>query len=181
MPRLQALMLGLLFAAGCSKTSPDTAPPEPDDEDDTPSPVQPRVQPIAERPLTASGVAVDPGLAALCDLDIAEVYFEFDSAALSRAAEDIMVGLADCVKGGPLQGRQIEVVGRADPRGSDAYNQALGQSRADSVRAALLRHGVADADVRTSSVGEQEAAGKPSDWPYERRVEIRIAPQYAAR
>lgn len=51
---------------------------------------------------------------------------------------------------------KIKVVGYADARGTDPANKALGQSRADAVKAALTGKGVSADRVATASGGEEE-------------------------
>ena len=39
--------------------------------------------------------------------------------------------IATCVTTGPLRGKTLKLVGRADPRGEVEYNMGLGEHRAD--------------------------------------------------
>jgi outer membrane protein OmpA-like peptidoglycan-associated protein len=69
----------------------------------------------------------------------------------------------------------VLVVGHTDTVGSDQANDVLGQQRADIVRAALIRLGVAPDDIRAISRGKRNlavptAAGVAE--PLNRRVEI---------
>jgi outer membrane protein OmpA-like peptidoglycan-associated protein len=69
----------------------------------------------------------------------------------------------------------VLVVGHTDTVGSDQANDVLGQQRADIVRAALIRLGVAPDDIRVISRGKRNpavptAAGVAE--PLNRRVEI---------
>ncbi len=50
----------------------------------------------------------------------------------------------------------ISIVGHTDSQGSNEYNQALGQRRADFVKAVLVRQGVATGKVTTASRGETQ-------------------------
>ena len=51
----------------------------------------------------------------------------------------------------------VRVVGHTDAVGSDPFNDALGQQRADVVRAALVRLGVPSADIEAVSRGKRAA------------------------
>ena len=51
---------------------------------------------------------------------------------------------------------KISIAGYADARGPDPANRALGQARADAVKAALVARGIAAARVETTSGGEAE-------------------------
>ena len=69
----------------------------------------------------------------------------------------------------------VLVVGHTDAVGSDPFNDALGQQRAEIVRAALIRLGVPPADIRAISRGKRALAVATPDGvaePRNRRVEI---------
>lgn len=73
----------------------------------------------------------------------------------------------------------IDVYGHTDSDGTDAYNQALSERRAQAVGDYLTSHGVQSARIATRGFGETQpiasnatAEGKASN----RRVEIKIAP-----
>lgn len=73
----------------------------------------------------------------------------------------------------------IDVLGHTDSDGSEAYNQALSERRAQSVADYLSTHGVVSARIATRGFGEMQpiasnetAAGKAEN----RRVEIKIVP-----
>jgi outer membrane protein OmpA-like peptidoglycan-associated protein len=51
---------------------------------------------------------------------------------------------------------KIRIAGYADARGGDAANKALGEARADSVKAALVARGIAAARISTVSGGETD-------------------------
>jgi outer membrane protein OmpA-like peptidoglycan-associated protein len=73
----------------------------------------------------------------------------------------------------------IDVLGHTDSDGSDAYNQALSERRAQAVADYLVAHGVQSARIATRGYGKTQPiasnateAGKAAN----RRVEIKIAP-----
>jgi peptidoglycan-associated lipoprotein len=51
---------------------------------------------------------------------------------------------------------KVVVEGHCDDRGSEEYNLALGTSRADSVKRALLQEGVSADRVKTVSYGKEK-------------------------
>ena len=59
--------------------------------------------------------------------------FDYDKAALRPRGEGILDGVARCLTEGPMKGQSITIVGHADPRGSEDYNQQLGRRRAGNV------------------------------------------------
>ena len=69
----------------------------------------------------------------------------------------------------------VLVVGHTDTVGTDALNDALGLQRAEAVRAALIKLGIPDADIRAISRGKRQLAVPTADnvsEPRNRRVEI---------
>jgi len=69
----------------------------------------------------------------------------------------------------------VLVVGHTDAVGTDQVNDALGQQRAETVRAALLRLGIPPEDIRALSRGKRALAVPTADGvaePRNRRVEI---------
>jgi len=71
----------------------------------------------------------------------------------------------------------VLVVGHTDAVGTDQSNDALGQQRADSMRAALIGRGIAPENVRAISRGKRALAIPTADGvaePRNRRVEILV-------
>lgn len=165
------LTLGLALAGGCARTSAD-------DSRAVQDPATPAAEPTSTgaRALTVTGINVDPELARTCGMATPKAFFEYDSTQVEGADNSGLEALAVCVTTGPLKDRRLELVGHADPRGTDAYNAQLGRSRADSVHDFLVTQGVA-AD-RMTARSEGERGTDPADasaWPYDRRVDIRLA------
>lgn len=70
---------------------------------------------------------------------------------------------------------QIDVVGHTDSRGSEKYNQALSERRADAVKAYLVEQGVAANKITSSGRGETDPVASnetASGRAMNRRVEI---------
>jgi peptidoglycan-associated lipoprotein len=69
----------------------------------------------------------------------------------------------------------MQLVGHADPRGSDEYNMVLASRRAENVKAALLPMGMPESRVSTSSRGEMDATGEDEEgWALDRKVEVML-------
>jgi outer membrane protein OmpA-like peptidoglycan-associated protein len=69
----------------------------------------------------------------------------------------------------------VLVVGHTDAVGSDQFNDALGQQRAETVRIALMRLGVPADDIHAISRGKRALAVPTADGvaePRNRRVVI---------
>lgn len=117
-------------------------------------------------------IYADVELLATCGMEAPTVYFEYDSAKLRRAAQVELTELAECMKRPPLVDRKLEIIGHADERGPEQYNEGLGLRRATAVADQLIAHGLDRARVHTRSRGEQGATDPP-DWT-DRRVVIRL-------
>jgi outer membrane protein OmpA-like peptidoglycan-associated protein len=170
MPRHTLLLTSLIvaLAAGCSRSKADRADASRDPEPAAKS---------GERAHTVTGVRVDPELRTACGLAEVETFFEYDSTELDPPQDTALYRLAHCLADGKAKGRHVRVVGHTDPTGSDRYNDELGKSRAQAVREYLVLHGVAHEQIETLSMGEAGADEKsPAEWPYDRRVDIRLAP-----
>lgn len=124
--------------------------------------------------ITITAIDIDTKLAVMCGIAESDVFFKFDSAKLVPAAKERLDKIATCAKTGPAKGKDLLIVGRTDPVGSDQYNKQLGMSRADSVAKYLQEQGVKQARTETESKGEATAANNPWRWPLERRVTLRL-------
>jgi outer membrane protein OmpA-like peptidoglycan-associated protein len=99
--------------------------------------------------------------------------FDFDEAALRPRGESILDGVATCLKEGALKDEGVTIIGHADPRGSDEYNQQLGMERAEAAQQYLNDHGVTEGRVTVRSRGEQDAVGTDSaSWQLDRRIDV---------
>jgi outer membrane protein OmpA-like peptidoglycan-associated protein len=98
--------------------------------------------------------------------------FGFDSARVDPDETPGLTALATCMKTGPLAGKGVRLVGRADERGSVTYNERLGRERAEAVKLTLMKAGI-DADrIEIESRGKDDAHTRPIDW--DRRVDIEV-------
>jgi peptidoglycan-associated lipoprotein len=99
------------------------------------------------------------------------VYFDFNENVLSTEATAAIDRDAECVK---KQGnRALTLTGHSDPRGTEEYNLALSDRRAQAVRDRLQRIGANPAAVRLVPKGELEASGSDeSGWAKDRRVDF---------
>ena len=124
-----------------------------------------------------ANVNISEELAAKCKIQFGNVdrapKFDFDEAALLPEDRDILEQIAKCVTVGPMKGKKLALVGRADPRGETEYNLLLGQNRAEVVHDYLSHLGVGEGDLAQTSRGELDAEGKDEDsWARDRRVDI---------
>jgi peptidoglycan-associated lipoprotein len=95
---------------------------------------------------------------------------------LLPADDEVLAKIASCVSTGPLKGRSLRLVGRADPRGTQEYNMVLGAERANNVARYLVQMGVDASRVMQTSRGELDAVGTDeATWQRDRRVDIVLA------
>jgi photosystem I P700 chlorophyll a apoprotein A2 len=115
----------------------------------------------------------------------ADVLFDFDKADLRPEAQESLRKVATVIAANP--GRPIRIEGHTDSKGADAYNQALSDRRAASVKSWLANDGGVEA-ARISTVGLGETRPKvPNEKPdgsddpegrqQNRRVEITVQKQ----
>ncbi len=108
--------------------------------------------------------------------ELQAVYFDFDRAVIRDDQKPAMRSNASAVEE-HQDWRIIVVEGHTDERGTEEYNLALGERRANSVKQYLVNSGVAAARVDTVSFGESKPAVQGHDeaaWKWNRRAEHRV-------
>ena len=106
----------------------------------------------------------------------ARIHFPFDQSRITDEAAQVLRRKADVLRDNP--GVRLVIEGHCDERGSNEYNMALGQRRANAARQYLLDLGVPeDVIVRTVSYGEERPLVNRSTeeaWAQNRRAEFEI-------
>jgi peptidoglycan-associated lipoprotein len=101
------------------------------------------------------------------------VYFDFDKSDITAKGAAILDANATWLNAHPQSAVTVE--GNCDQRGTREYNLALGQRRADSVKAYLVAHGANAANITTVSFGKEkpvcEGTGE-NCWSQNRRADI---------
>ncbi len=103
------------------------------------------------------------------------IHFAFDSAVLSDQAQQILNSKADYLR--PNPGVTVTVEGHCDERGTNAYNIALGERRAESAKKFLVDLGISANRLNTTSYGEERpiAMGQnEASWAKNRRAQFVI-------
>lgn len=177
MKTITVLVPLLACALGCSKdkqagTTPTPPPPPPA--------AKPAAKPApdvkADQPVSPS-LAVSPDIAAACGIQAApNPKFDYDQDELTEADRAVLATLATCLTTGALKGRNVLMIGRADPRGTEEYNLGLGSRRAHSVGQYLVRLGVVQAQLEVTTRGALDATGTDeATWRQDRRVDVQLA------
>ena len=73
------------------------------------------------------------------------INFEFDSAALTSDGKVLVGNLGRALKDPRLAGQKFIIEGHTDGKGNDAYNRALSERRAETVKKELIAQHGADA------------------------------------
>jgi OOP family OmpA-OmpF porin len=117
------------------------------------------------------GITIGDDVAKQCG--IVQTHFEFDSAEPVPQDQVVLKALAACLEQPHFEDVSLSLVGRADGRGSEAYNNALGLRRAARVKALLVSAGMAESRIKTSSRGDRGAIGDDMavSFGYDRRVD----------
>jgi len=105
------------------------------------------------------------------DLNNQRVFFAFNSAEISKEANDNLLGQALYMKN--HEDTKIQIAGNCDERGSTEYNLALGARRANAAKAVLVKDGVAASRISTISYGKERPLVKGTGedvWKYNRNA-----------
>ena len=103
------------------------------------------------------------------------VFFDYDMSDIRSDAESILRAKAEILRASPQV--QLRIEGHADDRGSTEYNLALGNRRAEAVRAFLAGFGLSEARFNIVSYGEERPlanGSNESSWARNRRGQFVI-------
>lgn len=136
---------GLLFTLGCQKKTVTQAK--------APAPAAAPAPAPAPAPTPGKGPApmVPADTSALIMQE--DIYYDFDKSTLKPAAQDNLTKKAAWLRSNP--NATVTIEGHCDERGTNEYNLALGDRRADSAKAFLVDLGIAASRLTTVSYGEE--------------------------
>jgi peptidoglycan-associated lipoprotein len=129
--------------------------------------------PKAAAPAEAASMIVDPLNDSNSILARRSVYYPFDVSVVQDTDKPIVQAHGKYLS--EHTNRKVRLEGNCDERGSDEYNLALGQRRADGVKKMLLIGGVNDSQIETISYGEEKprlACHEERCWKENRRTEL---------
>jgi peptidoglycan-associated lipoprotein len=161
---ISIVLANLLVACASEKPKEPEAAPAPTPVAETP----------AAAPAPAPMVAVDPLNDPASILAKRSVYFPFDVSAVQDADKPVVEAHAKYLSEHP--NRTVRVEGNADERGSNEYNLALGQRRAESVKKMLVLGGAKASQIKTISYGEEKPVCTEHNeacWSQNRRSDIK--------
>ncbi len=145
--------------------------------------VQATVHVTVNRPaVTASTAAPGPSMTEqqLFAQNVHDVFFDYDKYALRSTDAATADRDAAFLKSHPDM--KVLIEGHCDDRGSEEYNLALGENRAESLKKALVQDGVDASRVKVISDGEEKPFCTEEDdscWQENRRDHLRLDVQGA--
>ena len=165
-----SLLLALASFNGCAKKKTETPPPKPQPkvEEKKPAP-KPQVKEPERKPVEK---------ASLSESAFKTVYFDFDKSDIRSDQRSNLSSNAQLLSSNSSV--RIRIEGHCDERGTDEYNMALGQRRADAIKQYLIDYGVSSSRITTISYGEERPVSSghnESSWSQNRRGEFRITSQ----
>ena len=177
------VVLSVIALAGCSHDAiPKTAANPVPAHDVGPPAAQAKTDDAAEHQIQAVSqmLGLDAEIVRQCKLhfDVAPTEegaprFDTDEDVLTQQDTDVLTQVATCLTTGPLAGRHLKLVGRADSRGTTEYNFVLGGKRAATVTGFLENKGVTSGRITETSRGELDATGTDDvSMRSDRRVDI---------
>lgn len=144
-----------------------------------PEPVQPAPEDIQAEPPVVHEIitftAPDTHTRALAEGYLPAIYVNIDSAELSINARSALISLANALKTYPEA--RIVIQGHTDSTGSDAYNQALSERRAESVKRFLVDNGINAERLETQGFGSSKPVADNTTEQgrqLNRRIDFRI-------
>ncbi len=177
---LSVLLLVALAACGGNKRPPvvtgstgsagsrtTTVAPPPDTISEGPD-----IQPVDGSAIGATTFSDESGEGG----PLADIHFEYDSAALTDEARGVLERHAAWMKA--HTGLRIAVEGHCDDRGTTEYNLALGDQRARAAYDYLVSLGVPKAGLTTVSYGKERPVdpnGNEAAWAKNRRAHFAVS------
>ncbi|MBT8359754.1 MAG: OmpA family protein [Desulfobacterales bacterium] len=162
---LPALMiLSLIVFSGCAKKDADEAM--------KPGGTESAAAMGKEEPLESKAIGISEGRTSE---GMMPVYFDFDSSDVRQDQVSRIEVNADFAK--KNSGVNIRIEGNTDPRGTNEYNMALGERRAQSAKKYLVNLGANQANLSTISFGEERILLHGHDelsWAQNRRADFVI-------
>jgi peptidoglycan-associated lipoprotein len=108
--------------------------------------------------------------------NLKDIHFQFDKYDLDGNSRAILQGNAEYLKNNPSL--HVEIQGHCDERGTNNYNIALGERRAQSTKQYLVSQGVDSSNVHVISYGEEKPFCFKSGetcWYQNRRAHFMVA------
>ncbi len=106
---------------------------------------------------------------------VRDAFYNYDEATLDDAAQSALTSSANWLKSPQGAGYSLLVEGHCDERGTEQYNLALGDRRANSAKDYLVTLGIDAGRIKTVSYGEErpfEEGHDDASWSQNRRAHL---------
>ena len=106
-----------------------------------------------------------------------DAFYNYDEATLDDAAQTALTASANWLKSSQGSSYNLLIEGHCDERGTEQYNLALGDKRANSAKDFLVTLGVDAGRIRTVSYGEErpfEEGHDDASWAQNRRAHLQL-------
>jgi peptidoglycan-associated lipoprotein len=125
---------------------------------------------------SARYIRIDLGPDAFAECRRVSPTFPFDSDVAYAQDRIQIAALAACLNASSMRDRKVQLVGRADPEGSDAYNEELGMKRARAIKQILIENGITQDRIELASEGSKGAMSNRAEYSagHDRRVDVVI-------
>lgn len=181
--------VAILAAGACRRpVKPTTAPPPVAEAAPAPAPVpttmvEPPTRDFTPPPPTPAEEQLTSDVAELNRLArekgwIEDAFFNYDSFVLTPEAQSALSRAAGWLRDHPDYALNIE--GHCDERGTEQYNLALGERRANTARTYILSLGIDGNRLTTVGYGEERPFEEGHDeaaWSQNRRAHLVLAPR----
>jgi len=154
-------MVMVIALTGCAKKVPPPAPPPPSPPTapapppPPPPPPLPPAAPAPQRPLSEDEIFARKTVDDLNrEMPLADVRFDYDMSTIRDQDRAVLQKNADYLRRWPTI--RVGVEGHADARGTNEYNLALGDRRANAVKEYLVNLGIAADRLTVVSKGEEQ-------------------------
>jgi peptidoglycan-associated lipoprotein len=177
---LLLIVPGLLFSVSCAKKSVQ-AEPAMQTEESKPEEMEAQTEEAKrleeQKRIEEERLASEQkeAMAAKSELENQDIHFDFDSSVISEADQTILQAKAEWIRSHPKS--TIIIEGYCDDRGTEAYNLALGERRAESAKSFLVNLGIDASRMTTISYGEErpmDPGQNEAAWAKNRRAHFVI-------
>ena len=172
------LTISLMGLSGCASQKKVVVEQKPAPVEQKQTPKEPEKKPAPqpqakEVPQKMEKVEEKPAVPK--DLKFGSIYFDFDTSNIRSDQQPRLGNNAQLLSQYKMV--TILVEGYCDERGTNEYNQALGQRRADAVKNYLIDYGIDRSRISTVSYGEErpvDSGHNETAWTKNRRTEFTI-------
>ncbi|OGT10962.1 MAG: peptidoglycan-associated lipoprotein [Gallionellales bacterium RIFCSPHIGHO2_02_FULL_57_16] len=174
MKKIAVVLFSLMFAACASnpKTDSSQAPQSSEASNKSPAAANAGTSRTNE-PLSSTGLETTKSATEMQGMKQLNVYFDFDMYDIKPEYRNVIQQQASFIK--KHKDANFTLEGNADERGSNEYNLALGEKRANSVLKYLELMGVSEMQIKTVSLGEEQprlTCHEEECWKENRRTDF---------